>query len=568
MLAARLLQRAAHFFYPRFGSHMPKKYKKIQYDKPRGVVHPALSSSSVATKDGSSTLPPSSVNDLIQELRRSQAPPSTDRVHDDANAPTVHPSLRAILQLPDTLPPRPRLGTRVLGGRRTRGPAGPPPPTSWLIDSIYAPEHLQSAQKFGKGSDYIGSKRLDRLPGLFLPEANSLLHQVLKAIAKDWRWHVEYDQFYLATLPGRCKEALLSYIATYGSSGVTLGGLETLFFDETELEGATGSDTITHLDLGSAISPSLTLRDFNTYLTKKTSGRDFTNSSAPVPDSWDSIPTTFPVGPISLHRFPFLTHLSLSHASSPSWRVLLASTPHLQLLTHLSLAYWPTPSLTPNSRTASTVSPQGKALPYGGSTIYSHTLDSEWSEAVSILRRLAKGTLCLKWLDLEGCSSWLEALAWSEEHVSETTSNSNTEPQNTTCESEDTFSTGFGIPWLSHWRSLTTIRTAQPSFPPSLLTPSAGWEDVLKHSTLVALGSDNADEKAYSTRRMERNQLLEWLRTERKIEGVVKKVKEISRRRGGKGVEVSFERGWDDQEWEWVRKAMRVVEQGEVRWGG
>jgi hypothetical protein len=82
----------------------------------------------------------------------------------------------------------------------------------------------------------------------------------------------------------------------------------------------------------------------------------------------------------------------------------------LKTLTHLSLAYWPTPSTTPNAATASMVSKHTNPVALGGSHFYSE-LDDDWHEAANILRRLSKNTYCLKWLDLEGCT-WHKALTW------------------------------------------------------------------------------------------------------------------------------------------------------------
>lgn len=56
-------------------------------------------------------------------------------------------------------------------------------------------------------------------------------------------------------------------------------------------------------------------------------------------------------------------------------------------------------------------------MPYGGTNVYSHTLDGEWSEARGILRRLAKRLYCVEWLDVDGCEAWWEALIGDEEGV-------------------------------------------------------------------------------------------------------------------------------------------------------
>ncbi|KAI5284102.1 hypothetical protein KEM54_001595, partial [Ascosphaera aggregata] len=82
-------------------------------------------------------------------------------------------------------------------------------------------------------------------------------------------------------------------------------------------------------------------------------------------------------------------------------------------LTHLSLAYWPPPTLTPNALQSRIRHPtaNGVSLQYGGTDIYS-AYEADWSEAASILNRMSKATYCLKWLDLEGCMDWVDALTY------------------------------------------------------------------------------------------------------------------------------------------------------------
>jgi hypothetical protein len=57
------------------------------------------------------------------------------------------------------------------------------------------------------------------------------------------------------------------------------------------------------------------------------------------------------------------------------------------------------------------VSPHtGRALPYGGTGPYSHSLDDDWAEAVLVLRRLSRALYGLQYLDLTGCGAWTPAL--------------------------------------------------------------------------------------------------------------------------------------------------------------
>lgn len=89
-----------------------------------------------------------------------------------------------------------------------------------------------------------------------------------------------------------------------------------------------------------------------------------------------------------------LTHLSISHPGpNISWKKFLSFAKNIPVLTHLSLAYWPTPSATPNSTTTVMSPSRGQDVQYGGTNYYSHSLDSDYREAASILRRLANSEL-------------------------------------------------------------------------------------------------------------------------------------------------------------------------------
>ncbi|MCJ1315302.1 hypothetical protein MMC15_000619 [Xylographa vitiligo] len=421
---------------------MPKKYNRNPYSKPNIPVHPSLSSSTGAPHHGAHTQAPQSstnVNDLIQHLRRSQAPSTTDRSHSDSNPhPSVHPSLKHILQVPDHPAPRPR--TPTAARRRQRGPAGPPPPRSWLEDSIHAPKALRgSGSAAADAAAHDGARRLDRLPGIYLPDERSLTHQALKSMAQDWGWHLEYDQHYVATLPQLLKQALLAYIAVHSPDPATRAALECLFQDDTALADATGSEAITHLDLSGAA----VLKDLSRIFEKQPpTPTSFADAAEPplVPDTWDT-PTPHPLS-ARTPRFPSLTHLSLAHPPSPSWRLLLSTLPHLHSLTHLSLAHWPPPALTPNARTATLASPAG-SVQYGATSAYSAS-DGDWSEAALLLRRLGRATLCLKWLDLAGCAGWVAALAWT-----------------------DGAGAG-GVDWTGAWRGVETVRCGQGWVPRGL----------------------------------------------------------------------------------------------------
>ena len=385
---------------------MPKRRVPTYDTKPKAIAHPSLTSSG-KNKDAHSLVssgPTSgdSVNDRIRQLRLNDGGPSAGRgalkaLNPNTN-PSLPPSLRNLLQLEDTPPPRPRSGLRITG--RTRGLAGPVPP-SWLHRDPTASRRAKV-----KDTSRYADQGLQRLPGSYVPERGSLLETALKGLAKNWAWHTVYDQFYLATLPVRYKETLLFYVSHYNPHMFDRIGLKLLFLDETELEGGTGADGLTHLDFSKSIGVSFRLLDIKDLFTAK---RDIAfNQEREIEESWDN--PQFTATPSNLPRFHTLTHLSLSQPRGLSiWKGLLDLIPHMQTLTHLALAYWPPPTLSPNSNTAYREMPQG-SVSYGASNYYS-AYDNDWSEAGNILRRLGKSTYCLKWLDLTGCYPWVLALA-------------------------------------------------------------------------------------------------------------------------------------------------------------
>ena len=519
---------------------MPRK-RALQFAKPVTVAHPSLTSSSNKEHDPRlpTTVPGTadrSVNDLIQHLRRSQICPNTpQRALHASNPHTVHPSLNAVLDIPDTPTPRPRPGMRVLGGRRARGPAGPPPPDSWLSATRqpYASAHTNGgrATKHTKGPVL---RSLGSLPGLRLPHERSLLHLALKGLAQDWDWHKEYDQFYLASLPMRHKEALLSYIAFYNPQSIDCSGLEVLFLDDTELADATGSESLTHLDLASSVGYGIKPKDLKHILLKKSKVKAESITSpraANVPESWDSPspPSTALNAPTSVPRFPALTHLSLSHPAIPSWKHFLAVSPYLATLTHLSLAHWPIPSLTPNSTTAYRETPVGN-IDYGGSNFYS-VFDGDLSEAASVLRRLSKATYCLQWLDLTGCSDWVQAIGRKD-----------------------------GADWCGAWRGVEVVHIGQGWIPRCLEEEGSEWRRVLK------FGAVSPESEEAPLMWAQKKELVAWANIEEYISYAERGVRSMTMQAkdpssAGPKLEnrsrtVQFERGWEG--W-WIEDALRYL---------
>lgn len=123
-------------------------------------------------------------------------------------------------------------------------------------------------------------------------------------------------------------------------------------------------------------------------------------------------------------RFFNLAHLSLALSPTStqvrkrtvaSWSGLLKVAPSLSRLSSLSLAHWPSPTLTPHAASTYTtiknpLSPSLPGIPYSGSDMYT-SYDGDWSEAANLLKMLSRHLYCLQWLDLTGCGDWFVALS-------------------------------------------------------------------------------------------------------------------------------------------------------------
>ncbi|EAW14329.1 uncharacterized protein ACLA_073640 [Aspergillus clavatus NRRL 1] len=430
---------------------MPKKHRKHTFAKPVSPAHHTLVSSGRSHQNdpfrtsqaSSSSSSAPSVNDLLNHLRRTQVSRSPE---DGAGSPsrflaprTVHPSLRNLLELPETPPPRPRPEARRAGvtGRRLRRTPGPPPPESWLLgsqDANTADGDEASVAEAAHMERVI--YRLDRLPGTTFPRKSDLLHMVLKSMASHWAWHIEYDGDFLAVLPSHIKVLLLSYIAIYARDQPLAGmmhGLRPLIEKSgaEHAESGTGNDLlpdsdleITRLDLSSALGRWMTMKQVSHELSiSKKAERDLPQHKAKgvIPQSWedldggDEILTPIPKAPTHGLRFENLRFLSLAHPkpATVNWNSLIDLLSRLSTLTHLSLAHWPSPTIIPNAINARVRHPTQRSLTfaYGGTDSYSG-IENNWAEAAGILRRLSRVTYCLKWLDLEGCGDWIPALNW------------------------------------------------------------------------------------------------------------------------------------------------------------
>ncbi|KAF7539136.1 hypothetical protein G7Z17_g12478 [Cylindrodendrum hubeiense] len=256
------------------------------------------------------------------------------------------------------------------------------------------------------------------LPGTYLPARGSLIDIVLQKLAYDWAFHRVYNQYHLYFVPNHLKAALIRFVGIASEDGISLSDLKAILlpppdtFEENELEAlAISNGEVNYLDLSGSICRSLRLKDLGDLLFPTING-----DSTELQDSWDAPETV--MGP-SRTLLPNLTHLSLAlnphHASSASWKQLIGLSSRLTSLTHLSLAYWPDPCLIGGGRQYSVTSPQGN-IPYGGTNLYSHSIDHDWSEALLVLRLLSKNLYALEFLDLTGCTPWFMALLAESDH--------------------------------------------------------------------------------------------------------------------------------------------------------
>ncbi|KAK7956876.1 uncharacterized protein PG986_006098 [Apiospora aurea] len=338
---------------------------------------------------------------------------------------------------PTRPPPAPRRPQRR-GPNGRRVPPGPPPPRSWLV--LSQSRHAPSAHQHPAASHIQNWP----LPGAYYPDDGSLIDVTLRHMAADWVTQRDWNRFYLYTLSGGMRSALLYYVSTLHEDGISaadirlvLGGPPESELAEYELEKPDVNKLnkdIFHLDLTGSVGKGLSLKSLTDLLFVTTRQQQ---GEVEVQDSWDapeliSEPTKL---------LPNLTHLSLAMSptstSSASWKQLLALASKLPTLTHLSLSGWPAPSLTPNAMAAKVVSPvTGRAANYGATNHYSHILDDDWSEAVLILRKLSKALYSLVYLDLTGCGDWFPALRKEAEGESSTSS----------------------VDWASDWGKIEVLR--------------------------------------------------------------------------------------------------------------
>ncbi|TPX18898.1 uncharacterized protein E0L32_011376 [Thyridium curvatum] len=394
---------------------MPKKRHQARYTKPQSTAP-----SSLRRRDSPSQYESGSqgrgVNQMLADLRRVglNAHPHEAVEVSQIVAPSVPPSIRQFLQLPETPPPRPRRPPRTdAAGRRL--PPGPAPPRSWVSRS----DTLESEQIAGAYSQQTLCH--SNLPDVYVPSRISLMNLVLRRMVRDWAFVRDYDRYYLSSLPRHIRSALIANLSLSRKEGISLADVRLILLpppgegvssleDEAQ-QAVAANDDLEYLDLSGSVGKSIKIRDLSDLMFPSNAV-----TTEIVQDSWEAPDT----GSIPRSLFPNLTHLALSldpqHTCNVSWKQLLAFSTHLPHLTHLSLAYWPEPCLTPNAKLATVVAQQGQTVQFGGTGPYSHSLDNDWAEAVLVLRRLSKSLYGLEYLDLTGCAAWAPALMHKVDH--------------------------------------------------------------------------------------------------------------------------------------------------------
>ncbi|KAH7391566.1 hypothetical protein BKA64DRAFT_108705 [Cadophora sp. MPI-SDFR-AT-0126] len=384
---------------------MPKKRFTSQYSKPPSTVHPSLNSAATSSSSSNHNDAQPTVNDLISSLRRSSI--SSKPAAATVTTPTLPPQIRHLLSQPETPVPRARNRRFDANGRRI--PPGPAPPRSWLEGSRYDPLAGRRSQERILPTD------VRHLPGLpdEKQKGRSLQDMCLREMARNWEFVREYEKNNLADLPPGMRMKLLSYIAVYGpDDGVGFEGLKNILLlppledgEVPDFDPGEKNERFFRLDVSGAMGNSVSFKQLIELVQKPAPAANIDSEEL----SWDDNSLSQSLSP----PMPHLTHLSLSHpALAVSWPRLLAFAKHVPTLTHLSLAFWPVPSLTPNAKTAVIQSAHGQEIQYGGTNMYSHSLDNDFSEAADVLRRLADRLHGLEYLGITGCTHWLRALRW------------------------------------------------------------------------------------------------------------------------------------------------------------
>ena len=255
---------------------------------------------------------------------------------------------------------------------------------------------------------------VDVLPGSKIVKAGSLLDTVLKNLLRSWNWQCHYNQHYLPRLPAHLKELILDYFAQHGPIGsIGRTGFYTLFPNiYTSNHANFQSASISRLNLTGATDHNfLRIKDIFVNKDEDIDTGNTLDSEFPVEDWSYGLDPSVSRMSLKLNFFANLTHLSLARPYGIiDWTDLLGLEFNLAPLTHLSLAYWPAPSLSPKLA-VDWPSDFERANSYVQSHLFKNCPSQKISRDIGIiLCRLSNATYCLRWLDLTGCGSWIDAL--------------------------------------------------------------------------------------------------------------------------------------------------------------
>jgi len=333
-------------------------------------------------------------------------------------------------------------------------------------------------------------------------------------------------------------------LAIYGERGsLDLKSLKILF--QIEDAGTTGWEEVQFLDLSGQLNEGFTIHDLGKCVKRPSSAVVSVDLGTlrlddDIAESWEEEAEGSTASPPILAaklQTPHFTNLSRLSLANPgqwaSWPDLLRISPNLNKITHLSLAHWPRPSMTPNANTTSMIS-KHTSVSLGGTHFYSD-LDDDWHEATNILRRFSKDTYSLQWLDLEGCN-WLKAL----------TSHGGQTPAEAGTSTED-WNTQNAIPgpdWNDAWRRIVYINFFQgwiPGDSQSLQNMPAGIVPV----QLLRWLRDNKDKEEVKWRLQSHegsHTVAEWVNREKVARLVGMDIQAMRKRGEGAWCRIDF--GW------------------------
>lgn len=525
---------------------MPKK-RTFNFKTLQG----SSSSSSNQAGNNGADKKPATVNERLGELRKAEGKDAAKKKRELAEAVSqqhrsVPPHLRPILGVSESAPPKPKRGVRTRIPNRTPGPAAP---ESWNKRPAWTPTlTLRGGRRRFKrhGTADDGRTRphqllrFSRMTGIDHTadgKPSSLFHLCLKTTAEQWMLFDDEDLPALADLPLRIRLRLLSYLGFYGPP-IGIQVLEAL---------TAGTEPVDQLDLAGLIGHGgLTLHRLVKFLKQQASKATEAAPVETIAESWDQ-DETFEAALTpqpSVSRFSQLTHLCLSHPPvGPSWQDLLSLSKQLPSATHLSLAYWPRPTLTPNLATTTVASQHSPDVSAGGSHYYSG-IDNDLSEPASILRQLSGNLLRLQWLDLEGCTEWVQALAY--EHIEEPNLRHD-ELDGTLWPTTPPVTTIFA----HNWKNLQYINFSQgwlPTVPalqglPKQTMPfrqRAIAEDYLRSTDVPSIIAAEVEEDIYQ---VEKRRAEIWLQIEDRAVQAAKKIAQTRRAHACR--HIAIDHGWE-----------------------